>query len=51
VEITREGTTKDLCGVKYQNLASKNKGEENELGLKWLIEEFMSNAVKNILII
>jgi hypothetical protein len=34
VDITGEVTTKDVHTGRYQNLASKNKCEENELGLK-----------------
>jgi hypothetical protein len=47
VDIIKDGTTKNLHTEIYQNPAGKNGCEEKELGLNWIIGDFVSKEVKN----
>jgi hypothetical protein len=46
MDIIRDGTTKNLHTDVYQNLVGKNGCDEEELGLNWIIGDFVSKGVK-----
>jgi hypothetical protein len=48
MDIMRDGTTKSLHTDVYQNLVGKNECDEEELGLNWIIGDFVSKGVEKV---